>query len=125
MFYKRATLALLIAGLSSTAFAACPKPSDPPTNFPDGAKASRAEMMKAKESVDNYVASARDFIDCVDTDEAAELKKIDADTKMDKDTKAEKLKAIQDRHEQRNKVVSQMQAIANRFNDEVHKFNKQ
>lgn len=119
-------LAGLLAGiLASAAHAACKEPSAPPSHFPDGSKANRATMLKAKKKVDAYITQGQAFLDCMDAGQEKAMAWIQAHPKMDKKEKAAKMKLISKGVDERNRVLDQMKATAKAFNDEIHKYEAQ
>lgn len=123
MLKSKWVLAAAFAGiLTSTGHAACTKPSAAPTNFPDGATADLDTMVAAQKQVQGYLKSAQGYVNCIDSEESAELKKMEADKSLDKDAKEAKIKELQARRNERNHVVDQMKSTGDAFNAEIHKY---
>ena len=117
-------LAILTTLFASVASADCTPPGAAPAEFPDGSSATQDEMLAAKKQVDTYVNTARDYVSCIDSNEAVEMKKIRANDKMSKEDKDSRIKALEANRVARNKVVEQMHQTAKAFNAEIEKYNQ-
>lgn len=96
-------------GFSSAAMADdCVRPTAP--SVPNGATASKEEMISAKHAITKYVAESDSYIACVDALDA----KIPANLKPE-DAKTQHV-ALITRH---NAAVDEQQAVANQFNNAV------
>ncbi|WP_145618714.1 hypothetical protein [Nitrospirillum bahiense] len=84
----------------------CPFPKKVPT-IPDGKTAPEADMRKAHEEMQSYVNSGQGFISCVDQLVAQHPDKVTV-------AKFLQLTSVQDA------VVSNMQILAARFNEQLH-----
>jgi hypothetical protein len=103
------TAAALVAAFALVSGAsACENPSL--VNIPDGKTSSKDQMLAARDQVKAYMKSMEDFMKCVD-DEAAG--KGDGAPPEYKDQMAA-------RH---NAAVSEMEAVAAAFNDQLHAYN--
>lgn len=123
MLKSKWVLAAAFAGiLATTGHAECTAPSTPPKDFPDGSTANLDTMLAAKKQVDAYLKSAQGYVNCVDSEESAALKKLQANKDMDKDARAAKVKELEERRQKRNAVVDQMKATGDAFNAEIHKY---
>ena len=117
-------LTIIATFFAAAANADCTPPGAAPSQFPDGSKASQDEMLAAKKQVDTYVSNARDYVSCIDSNEAAALKEIRANDKISKDDKDSRIKALEEKRKARNKVVEQMHTAAKAFNAEIEKYNQ-
>ncbi|MDG3440548.1 hypothetical protein [Nitrospirillum amazonense] len=86
----------------------CPFPKKVPT-IPDGKTAPEADMRKAHEEMQSYVNSGQGFISCVDQLVAQHPDKVTV-------AKFLQLTSVQDA------VVTNMQILAARFNEQLHVF---
>jgi hypothetical protein len=101
--------AALVAAFSFAAVAAaCETPAV--IKVPDGKTSSKEEMLAARDQVKAYMKSMEDFMKCVDDEAAA---KGDGAPPEYKDQMAA-------RH---NNAVSEMEAVAAAFNDQLHAYN--
>jgi hypothetical protein len=101
--------AVLVSAFACAAAAgACETPAV--VKIPDGKVASKDEMLAARDQVKAYMKSMEDFMKCVDDEAAA---KGDGAPPEYKDQMAA-------RH---NNAVSEMEAVAAAFNDQLHAYN--
>ncbi len=92
------TLLGLIALLTPLAsFAACPEVQDSP-QLPDGATASREEMLAATQAVKDYNTAVEEYVEC--------WRKRGGNTARE------------------NRAIDKLNAVANKFNAEVRTFKK-
>ena len=101
-----AALAAAFAFVSGAS--ACETPAV--VSIPDGKTSSKEVMLAARDQVKAYMKSMEDFMACVDQEAAA---KGDGATPEYKDQMAA-------RH---NNAVSEMEAVAAAFNDQLHAYN--
>jgi hypothetical protein len=95
----------LVAGVvtSLPAFADCQLPP-PPSKIPDGATASEQEMLSAMNTLKQYNGDVNVYVKCLEFEE-----------------KQNRLSSS-DRERQNNAAVSQLQSIADKFNQQVKIF---
>lgn len=107
---------LVLAG-AAQAQEECSRPPEP--DIPDGASASRDEMVKAQQAVQEYVKETEAYIACVNKAEKNAL----AEAKKNEDVKlsAKERKAYVKRH---NAAVESLKRIANRFNKQLSAYQK-
>jgi len=112
-----ATLVLLAAVLPAAAWADCSYPKRP-SKAPNGNRATRAEMVAAKKTQDQYQADVTSYLKCLKDQYDADVGKIDP-AKSDKDKEKEK-KKITDVYQQKNDAaVDEAQRFADAFNEQI------
>ena len=105
---------VLALGAAATAQADCTYPRAP-DKIPDGATASKDEMVAAKNDVSRYNNEMNAYLDCI----KLEIQAIPKDAKMSKDDKA-KAEAQEKLLDQKNNAaVDELQQIATRFNEQL------
>ena len=106
-------LSLLYALLAAPAFAGCTAPSNE-VKVPDGATASRDDMVAAQRAVKDYNAAVKDYIECI-------TKEMDARVALggDKLTDADRQKISADYTAMQNAAVERVQKVADNFNVEL------
>ena len=117
----------LIAALASSlaagvALAECAAPVNE-VKMPNGAKASKDEMLAAKRAITAYDAAVKAYAECLHTDQDAEVKA--AETKAGgSDKLAEDARSrIAARYaEKQNQEVDKLQKLADRFNTELRAY---
>ena len=97
-----ASFAIFMSG-TAVAQSTCDRPDS--VNIPDGASASLDQMIEAQNGVRGYVSSMEEYLECMD--EMIE----DADEETDADT-------VNNWINQYNSGVDEMEATAQRFNEE-------
>ena len=109
-------LSMLVALVAAPAFADCTAPSNE-VKVPDGASATKDEMVAAQHAVKDYNAAVKDYIDCI-------TKEMDARVAMggDKLTDADRTKIANEYVVRANSVVDKLQKLADKFNLEVRAF---
>jgi hypothetical protein len=118
-------LALLTAPLllaaSVAAHAACVYPQAPQT-FPNGASATKEEMLTAQTAVKTYSAEVQDvYLGCLEKEKTDAIAALDP---SDAEAYAQKKAAIEDIHAKKhNAAVDELSAIAARWSDEIKAFN--
>src|SRR5580704_17096745 len=106
---------VLALGAAATAQADCTYPRAP-DKIPDGATASKDEMVAAKNDVSRYNNEMNAYLDFI----KLEIQAIPKDAKMSKDDKA-KAEAQQKLLDQKNKAaVDELQSVATRFNEQLN-----
>ena len=105
---------ILALGAAATAQADCTYPRAP-DKIPDGATASKDEMVAAKNDVSRYNNEMNAYLDCI----KLEIQAIPKDAKMSKDDKA-KAEAQEKLLDQKNNAaVDELQSVATRFNEQL------
>jgi len=118
-------LALLIApfllAASVAAHAACVYPQAP-QNFPNGATATKEEMLTAQTAVKAYSTEVQDvYLGCLEKEQNDAIAALDS---SDAEVYAQKKAAIEDIHAKKhNAAVDELSAIAARWSDEIKAFN--
>ena len=118
-------LALLIAPFlltaSVVAHAACVNPQAP-QNFPNGATATKEEMLTAQTAVKAYSTEVQDvYLGCLEKEQNDAIAALDS---SDAEAYAQKKAAIEDIHAKKhNAAVDELSAIAARWSDEIKAFN--
>jgi len=108
---KKMLLASMLTALASTAAHAACSPPDGAIQIPDGTIATLDEMKAAQKAVVAYNEAVTAFTACLQTEEAAKLK--DGGDK----------KKIQQEYAKRNDdEVGKLQAVADKFNNELKAF---
>ncbi len=106
-FYLGVASAAFVA-ITSTAFADCVRPPAP--SVPDGATASKEEMISANQAVKKFVAETEAYIECVNTEEAAV---------PEEEVTPEMRESYVTRH---NAAVDAMQGVAEQFNGAIRAY---
>ena len=114
------TAPLLLAA-SVAAHAACVYPQAPQT-FPNGASATKEEMLTAQTAVKTYSAEVQDvYLGCLEKEKTDAIAALDP---SDAEAYAQKKAAIEDIHAKKhNAAVDELSAIAARWSDEIKAFN--
>lgn len=100
--------------LIAPALLACDYPSR--VDIPNGAAATRDEMIAGQRSVKEYVAAMEEYLDCIVTEEKAKRATMDSLTAEDEQLREEML------NKKYNAAVDEMESLAARFNAEVRAF---
>jgi hypothetical protein len=109
---------LAVAALAvGPAYAACTYPRAP-VSLPNGSTATMEEMIEAQKQVKQYMADMDAYLKCID-DEAP---KPPADAQVTEDQKKELARAESMRAQKHNAAVSEMEAVADRFNQQLKAF---
>lgn len=115
--YSIALIAALAAG--GQAYAACTYPP-PPDKLPDGATASRDEMLAGKKKVTEFDAAISEYNTCLQKEADEAVAKLAADDKE----RENKKKDIQNMADQKhNAAVEADEQIAARFNEQLRAYN--
>ncbi len=106
-------LSLLTVLVTAPAFANCSAPSNE-VKVPNGATATKDDMVAAQHAVKDYNAAVKDYIDCI-------TKEMDARVAMggDKLTDADRLKISTEYTAMQNAAVDRVQKVADKFNVEL------
>jgi len=109
-------IVLLLASLSSTAWAACNYPAKP-AKLPDGNTATRDEMVAGKKQVEQYNGDMNAYLACIKTEYDGAVAKQAASMTEEQKQQAAKL------YTQRNDAaVDELQAVASQFNEQLRVF---
>ena len=109
----KALLAMALAAATTAAYADCPYPQAP-TKIPDGATATLDEMVAGQKAVAAYQKSINDYNACIDKELDDAIAK--GGDKLKPEQKADMQRVEAQKH---NAAVDQLQAIADRFNEQV------
>jgi hypothetical protein len=111
-------LGLLLAGSlgAGMAGAECLYPKAP-TNIPNGATATEAEMVSAMKEVKDYNNNVTAYLSCLDMEMQARIDAAGADAPADQ---IAQIKAITAKRH--NAAIEELEANANHFNDQVKAF---
>ena len=109
----KALLAIALATATAAAYADCPYPQAP-TKIPDGATATLDEMVAGQKAVGAYQKAINDYTACIDKELDDTIAK--AGDKLKPEQKADMQRVEAQKH---NAAVDQLQAIADRFNEQV------
>ena len=104
-----ALVATVAVAISATAQAACPYPAE--IEIPNGARATKDEMMAANTSMKEYMGKVDEYLACLDREEA-ELGDVVTDEQKQLHTS---------RH---NTAVDALNALAARYNEQVQAYKK-
>lgn len=113
------TLSLLLLALPALASAADCAAPEPPMDLPDGATATKQEMIEGQSTVREYMQEAQDYVDCIDAAETEEMKKM---MELSEGGREKKKAELVEARKNRNAVVTQMQRTADRFNQELDEY---
>jgi hypothetical protein len=105
---------VLALGAAATAQADCTYPRAP-DKIPDGATASKDEMVAAKNDVSRYNNEMNAYLDCI----KLEIQAIPKDAKMSKDDKAKADAQEKLLDQKNNAAVDELQSVASRFNEQL------
>jgi hypothetical protein len=105
---------VLALGAAATAQADCTYPRAP-DKIPDGATASKDEMVSAKNDVSRYNNEMNAYLDCI----KLEIQSLPKDSKMSKDDKAKAAAQEKLLDQKNNAAVDELQSVASRFNEQL------
>lgn len=112
----------LVAGIAlagalgiQTAMAECDYPS-PPAAAPNGATATREEMLTGMAAIKGYNAKVDEYLSCLDAESAAQIVLAGDDKNQVKQIRELAAK-------KHNAAIDEMQAHADEFNQQLHAFN--
>lgn len=108
------TLALVAFVFSSPLALACDYPKR--TKIPNGATATKDEMISGQQNVKNYMASMEEYLACIENEEKETLAKLADLTDEERAVRAETLV------KKHNAAVEEMELLAARFNEEVRAY---
>ena len=109
----KALLAIAFATATAAAYADCPYPQAP-TKIPDGASATLEEMVAGQKAVGAYQKAINDYTACIDKELDDAIAK--GGDKLKPEQKQDMQRVEAQKH---NAAVDQLQAIADRFNEQV------
>jgi hypothetical protein len=114
-----AIAALAVAVQASAAGCSYPKAPD---KVPDGATASKDEMIAGMKAMRAYNDLIKAYTDCLKTEHDTQVGKIDPSLAQDKKDaqKAELDKVLAQKNDA---AVDEAQAVTGRFNDQIHAYN--
>jgi hypothetical protein len=112
----KALLAMAFAVSTAAAYADCPYPQAP-TKLPDGATAKLEEMVAGQKAVGDYQKAINDYTACIDKELDDAIAKGGDKLKPDDKKKMQQVEA-----QKHNAAVDQLQAVADRFNEQVKIF---
>jgi hypothetical protein len=113
---KKMSCLLVLALLSSTAWAECTYPRAP-GKIPDGNIATREEMVAAKKLVDKYNTDMTAYLDCLKTEHDAAVAKSDASL-----TEEQKQQMAARMIQKNDAAMDELQDVAGRFNEQLRAF---
>lgn len=108
--------AAVFALMAGPAYADCTYPKGP-SSIPDGSTSSLDQMLAAKQAVKDYNAATSAYLDCIQHERDDAIA-----SKGDKITDEDKAKLEHIEAEKHNAAVSQLQSVADRFNEQVRAF---
>ena len=103
----------LLAATAAPVYAECPYPQAP-TKIPDGATATLQEMVDGQKAVGEYQKSINEYTTCIDKELDDAIAKGGDKLKPDDKKKMQQVEA-----QKHNAAVDQLQAVADRFNEQV------
>ena len=109
-----AVAALLAAG---PAFGACIYPKAP-TNLPDGNTATKEEMLAGAKAVKEYDAQITAYTECLKLEHDEAMAKEGANLTKEQREERERMQV-----QKHNAAVDELQAVAERFNEQIRAFN--
>ncbi len=113
----KALLAMAFAAATAVpVYAECPYPPAP-TKIPDGATATLQEMIAGQKAVGEYQKAINDYTSCIDKELDDAIAK--GGDKLKPEQKADMQRVEAQKH---NAAVDQLQAVADRFNEQVKVF---
>jgi hypothetical protein len=113
----KALLAMAFAAATAApVYAECPYPQAP-TKIPDGATATLQEMVDGQKAINAYQKAINDYTACIDKELDEQIAK--GGDKLKPEQKSDMQRVEAQKH---NAAVDQLQAIADRFNEQVKVF---
>ena len=115
---KTITTSIALALITAAPIAAA---CDYPTraNIPDGATASKDDMLAGQQSVKSYMAAMEEYLACIDQEEKITVAGM---TELSEEEKAARDAALTKKH---NAAVEEMELTAARFNEQVRAYKAQ
>jgi hypothetical protein len=109
----KALFVMAFAAATAAAYADCPYPQAP-AKIPDGATATLEDMVAGQKAIGAYQKSINDYTACIDKELDDALAKGGDKLKPQQKTDMQRVEA-----QKHNAAVDQLQAIADRFNEQV------
>ena len=103
----------IVAATAAPVYADCPYPTAP-TKIPDGATATLQEMVDGQKAVGEYQKAINEYTACIDKELDDAISKGGDKLKPDDKKKMQQVEA-----QKHNAAVDQLQAVADRFNEQV------
>jgi len=113
------SIALIAALAAGNAYAACTYPA-PPAKLPDGATATRDEMLAGKKLVTEFDNAIGEYNTCLQKEADEAVAKLTGEDKEKEAKKAEIQKMADQKH---NAAVEADEQIATRFNEQLRAYN--
>jgi hypothetical protein len=113
------SIALIAALAAGNAYAACTYPA-PPAKLPDGATATRDEMLAGKKLVTEYDNAIGEYNTCLQKEADEAVAKLSGDDKEKDARKVEIQKMADQKH---NAAVEADEQVATRFNEQLRAYN--
>ena len=113
---KKISCLVVLAALSSTAWADCTYPRAP-GKIPDGNTATREEMVAAKKVVDKYNADMTAYLTCLQAEHDATIAKPEASL-----TEEQKQQLSARMVQKNDAAMDELQDVAGRFNEQLRAF---
>ena len=113
------SIALIAALAAGNAYAACTYPA-PPAKLPDGATATRDEMLAGKKMVTEFDNAIGEYNTCLQKEADEAVAKLTGEDKEKEAKKAEIQKMADQKH---NAAVEADEQIATRFNEQLRAYN--
>jgi len=115
--FSAALLALGLLAAAPAGFAACTYPKAP-TQMPDGATASKDEMIAGQKEVKAFMAAMDEYLKCIDSENPPTPTAGMSDSQKKEQDAREKM-----RLQKHNAAVADEEAVADRFNTQLHVYN--
>lgn len=113
------SIALIAALAAGNAHAACTYPM-PPAKLPDGATATRDEMLAGKKLVTEFDNAIGEYNTCLQKEADEAIAKLTGEDK-EKDTKKAEIQKMAD--QKHNAAVEADEQVASRFNEQLRAYN--
>jgi hypothetical protein len=113
------SIALIAALAAGNAYAACTYPA-PPAKLPDGATATRDEMLAGKKLVTEFDNAIGEYNTCLQKEADEAVAKLTGDDKEKEAKKVEIQKMADQKH---NAAVEADEQVATRFNEQLRAYN--
>jgi len=117
-----ASVLILIGFGGAHAYAACNYPKAP-EKLPDGATATKQEMVDAMQLIRKYNADIKTYTDCLGQEIDTQQKAAKADASLTKEQREEMKRQSDMKVQKVNAAVDEAEAVTARFNEQVKTFN--
>ncbi len=117
-----ASVFILIGLGGGYAYADCTYPRAP-EKLPDGATATKQEMLDAMKTIRQYNADIKGYTDCLGQEIDKQQKAAKADANLSKEQKEEMKRQSDMKVQKVNAAVDEAEAVTARFNEQVKAFN--